>query len=120
MDFGFPNEDEMRIRLDYKNDFCVWEGKYAVAEDAILLFVTEFSESDGGGFEDGGGVMGYNDLSDYLELPEQIETDLWVDLPGKAKTAYREMEKEALLSIDDGDITEEAQKLYEAAQELVN
>ena len=43
--------------------------------------------------------------ADYLELPEQIETDLWVDLPGKAKTAYREMEKEALLSIDDGDIT---------------
>lgn len=82
VDFGFPNEGEMRIRLDYKNDFCVWEGKYAVAEDAILLFVTEFSESDGGGFEDGGGVMGYNDLSDYLELPYSADGDtLRIDSP---------------------------------------
>ncbi len=60
----------------------MWEGKYAVAEDAILLFVTEFSESDGGGFEDGGGVMGYNDLSDYLELPYSADGDtLRIDSP---------------------------------------
>lgn len=46
-----------------------------------------------------------NGAADYLELPEQIETDFWVDLPGKARMAYREMEKEALLSLDDGAIT---------------
>uniref|UniRef100_UPI00298E8D53 hypothetical protein n=1 Tax=Treponema sp. TaxID=166 RepID=UPI00298E8D53 len=73
--FGFPDKDEAEIRLDGKKDFCVWRGKYALTEDAFLLYVTQFSESVDGGISHGGGVMGYNDLDDFISLSYSLSDD---------------------------------------------
>lgn len=43
--------------------------------------------------------------SDYLELPDQIESEIEVDLPEKARKAYQTMEREALLQLDETQIT---------------
>jgi SNF2 family DNA or RNA helicase len=39
---------------------------------------------------------------DHLDLPSLVESDLWVDLPKKAREAYDEVEKEFFLSLDNG------------------
>lgn len=38
--------------------------------------------------------------SDYIELPDQIETDIFVELPDPAKRIYRKMEKDMLVELD--------------------
>jgi SNF2 family DNA or RNA helicase len=43
--------------------------------------------------------------SDYLELPDEIDSVIGVELPGKAKEAYRKMERDALLELEDRQIT---------------
>lgn len=42
---------------------------------------------------------------DYLELPDVIENTIEVELPDQAAKAYSKMEKEALLSFDETEIT---------------
>ncbi len=41
--------------------------------------------------------------ADYLELPDLIEHEVWVALDDKAKAAYREMEKQMILSLPEGE-----------------
>lgn len=43
--------------------------------------------------------------ADYLELPDEIDSVIEVDLPEKAKAAYQKMEREALLQLEDEQIT---------------
>ena len=43
--------------------------------------------------------------SDYLELPDEIDSVIGVELPGQAKEAYRKMERDALLELEDRQIT---------------
>ncbi len=42
---------------------------------------------------------------DYLELPDEIDSVIEVELPDKAKKSYKKMEREALLELDDEQIT---------------
>lgn len=41
---------------------------------------------------------------DYLELPEIIINDIYIDLPTDAREAYDEMEKELIIGIENGEI----------------
>ena len=41
---------------------------------------------------------------DYLELPECINVNEFIELPSKAKEQYKELEKEFIISLDDIDI----------------
>ena len=41
---------------------------------------------------------------DYLELPECINVNEFIELPAKAKQQYKELEKEFIISLDDIDI----------------
>lgn len=43
--------------------------------------------------------------ADYLELPDEIDSVIEVDLPEKTKAAYQKMEREALLQLEDEQIT---------------
>ena len=43
--------------------------------------------------------------SDYLMLPEQIDSTVGVDLPERAEKLYRTMEREALLQMEDTEIS---------------
>lgn len=43
--------------------------------------------------------------SDYLELPDCIYDDIPVDLDSKAKTAYKKLERDMLLEVDEDEIT---------------
>ncbi len=40
--------------------------------------------------------------TDYLTMPERIDNEISVKLTDKERSAYREMERQALLSLDDG------------------
>jgi SNF2 family DNA or RNA helicase len=42
---------------------------------------------------------------DYIDLPDQIDSTVEISLSDKAMTAYKDMEREALLKIDDSEIT---------------
>jgi SNF2 family DNA or RNA helicase len=42
---------------------------------------------------------------DYLELPEIVINDIYIDLPEEARAIYDEMEKEMIIAWDAGDIT---------------
>lgn len=42
------------------------------------------------------------DAADYLDLPESRVTNLMVDLPAKARKAYKEMEKQMFTQLDSG------------------
>ena len=42
------------------------------------------------------------DTRDYLDLPDVIETDLMVELPPKARKAYRDLEQEMFTELDSG------------------
>lgn len=44
------------------------------------------------------------DADDYLELPELIVNDIYVDLPDEAWLQYKEMEDELIVAIERGDI----------------
>lgn len=44
------------------------------------------------------------DAADYLELPELIVNDIYVDLPPDARAAYKEMEDELVAAIEGNDI----------------
>jgi SNF2 family DNA or RNA helicase len=65
---------------------------------------------------------------DYLELPDIIENDVPVELPGPARKAYNEMEKEAFALLDafvDGDAdnflnTEHAAAARNKARQIAN
>lgn len=39
---------------------------------------------------------------DWLDLPEIIDQEIWVDLPPKARTQYRTLEKEMFLQLESG------------------
>lgn len=70
--FGYPETDEMKIKLDYKKikyKFYAWQGKYAVTDSHIELFVTDYAE----GYKDG--VGGYGSLTDYCELSYSLDGD---------------------------------------------
>ncbi len=41
---------------------------------------------------------------DYLELPERIDLNEYIELPPKVRAQYKELEKEFLLTLDSGDI----------------
>lgn len=45
------------------------------------------------------------DAADYLSLPQLVKRDIEVDLPEKAMTVYREMEKEFIARVAGGEIT---------------
>ena len=56
---------------------------------------------------------------DYLDLPELIQNDIWVDLPDKARKTYDELEKDFFLELDSGatiDIGSEASKINRCLQ----
>jgi SNF2 family DNA or RNA helicase len=40
---------------------------------------------------------------DHLDLPDKIETDIWVDLPAEAARGYARLEKELLLELESGE-----------------
>ena len=44
--------------------------------------------------------------ADYLELPDRIDINEFVDLPPKVKEAYDEFEKNLLLELENGDVVE--------------
>ena len=70
--FGYPEADEMKIKLDYKKSkykFYAWRGKYAATDSHIELFVTDYTE----GYKDG--VGGYGSLTDYCELSYSLDGD---------------------------------------------
>lgn len=56
--------------------------------------------------------------SDYLELPDRIDTILPVQLPAKCKKQYEELEKEFIVSLDD-DTDIEAQTAATLANKLL-
>lgn len=39
---------------------------------------------------------------DYLELPEEVPSTIWIDLPPKIRTMYDELEKSFITMLDDG------------------
>ena len=41
---------------------------------------------------------------DYLELPERIDLNEYIELPDKVRSQYKELEKEFLLTLESGDI----------------
>ena len=70
--FGYPEADEMKIKLDYKKSkykFYAWQGKYSATDSHIELFVTNYTE----GYKDG--VGGYGSLTDYCELSYFLDGD---------------------------------------------
>ena len=77
--FGYPEADEMKIKLDYKKikyKFYKWQGKYAATDSHIELFVTDYTE----GYKDG--VGGYGSLTDYCELSYSLDGDtLTIHMP---------------------------------------
>ena len=44
------------------------------------------------------------DAEDYLELPQRIDSDVVVSLPPKAQKAYRQMQDEFLIELDQGEV----------------
>jgi len=44
------------------------------------------------------------DAEDYLELPQRIDSDVVVSLPPKAQKAYRQMQDEFLIELDEGEV----------------
>lgn len=44
------------------------------------------------------------EAKDYLELPELIENNIWVELPKAARHAYKEMEAELFIALKKGDV----------------
>jgi SNF2 family DNA or RNA helicase len=45
------------------------------------------------------------DAADYLDIPELVEQDIWIDLPDSARREYRMMENTLQLQIASGQIT---------------
>lgn len=45
------------------------------------------------------------DASDYLDIPELVEQDIWVELPDTAKRQYKEMENTLQLLLQSGQVT---------------
>lgn len=46
---------------------------------------------------------------DYLDLPDQIDTDVFVELPKAAREQYKELEREALLVLDSDEVVSATQ-----------
>ena len=44
------------------------------------------------------------DAKDYLELPQRIDSDVVVSLPPKAQKAYRQMQDDFLIELDQGEV----------------
>ena len=44
------------------------------------------------------------EAKDYLELPERVENNIWVDMPDAAWDVYKQMEKEMFAALGRGDI----------------
>jgi len=56
---------------------------------------------------------------DYLDMPEKIINDIWVDLPPKQRRAYDEIEREMLVELESGhqvELLSEASKLNRCLQ----
>ena len=59
----------------------------------------------------------------YLDLPDLVENDVWIDLPPKAQKQYKQMEKEFFLALeqDHGELTPvNAGARYNACKQLAN
>jgi len=60
---------------------------------------------------------------EYLDLPEMLENDIWLDLPPKAEKQYKQMEKEFFLALeqDHGELTPvNAGARYNACRQIAN
>lgn len=54
------------------------------------------------------------DAKDYLNLPELIVNDVWVELPGEVKTAYKKLERDLFFALKDAEEKDLTVQTYSA------